>query len=214
MRRAIRSLAATTALVAVSAASAWGIPNPFVNANTCGGDQFKTCASLDISWSGTTATIIIENVGTNGEVFKAFGFTNLPAGTTVTASTIDPALLTRFAQGDVSEIQGVGFDAIPPAPTNGLVAGEGPFTFTITFGGTFVEGDIANVGFGIHAISGPNECSTKLFVDASGNVNDLGDFPNPACGTTVIPEPITMTLLATGLAGMGGVGALRRRRKV
>ncbi len=33
----------------------------------------------------------------------------------------------------------------------------------------------------------------------------------PSCG--VIPEPITMTLLGTGMAGMWGVGLIRRRRK-
>lgn len=31
--------------------------------------------------------------------------------------------------------------------------------------------------------------------------------------TTVVPEPVTMTLLATGLAGVGGIGAARRRRQ-
>jgi hypothetical protein len=31
--------------------------------------------------------------------------------------------------------------------------------------------------------------------------------------TTVTPEPVTMTLLATGLMGMGGVGFVRRRKK-
>ena len=31
--------------------------------------------------------------------------------------------------------------------------------------------------------------------------------------TTVTPEPISMTLLATGLAGMGGASFMRRRRK-
>lgn len=31
--------------------------------------------------------------------------------------------------------------------------------------------------------------------------------------TTVTPEPISMTLLATGLAGMGGASLMRRRRK-
>jgi hypothetical protein len=34
----------------------------------------------------------------------------------------------------------------------------------------------------------------------------------PATCVTVTPEPVTMTLLATGLAGMGGAGFLRRRK--
>ena len=212
MRRAIRSLAATSALAAVSAASAWAIPNPYTNANACGGDNFKTCASLNISWVGTTATIQIQNLGTGGEVFKSFGFTNLPAGTTITGSSIPVALDGRFTAGSASDIQGQGFDATPPPSQSGLSAGDGgPFEFSITFGGTFTEADIGAIGFGVHAISGPNGCSTKLFVDANGGTNTLST-PDPACGTTVVPEPITMTLLASGLAGMGGVGALRRRK--
>ena len=35
---------------------------------------------------------------------------------------------------------------------------------------------------------------------------------NPANCTVVVPEPVTMTLLATGLAGMGGAGFIRRRK--
>ena len=35
----------------------------------------------------------------------------------------------------------------------------------------------------------------------------------PATCTTVTPEPVSMTLLATGLAGMGGVGMFRRKKK-
>ena len=215
MRRAIRSLAVTSALVAVSAASAWAIPNPYNNASACGGNEFKTCAALNISWVGTTATIQIRNLGTLGETFTAFGFRNLPQGTTITSSTVDPALASRFTAGDINDLQGLGFFANNPSPQNGLKAGDGgPFTFIITFGGAFTPASIAGAEFGIHAQTGPNGCSTKLFVSPTGVVNDQGDFPNPACATTVIPEPITMTLLASGLAGIGGVGALRRRRKV
>jgi hypothetical protein len=36
---------------------------------------------------------------------------------------------------------------------------------------------------------------------------------NPGIATTVTPEPVTMTLLATGLTGMGGASFVRRRRE-
>jgi translation initiation factor IF-3 len=49
--------------------------------------------------------------------------------------------------------------------------------------------------------------STKLVV--------TGGVANTAtCGpTTTVPEPMTMSLLATGLVGVGGLGALKRRRR-
>ena len=44
---------------------------------------------------------------------------------------------------------------------------------------------------------------------------DFNDVVFAVSGTTsVVPEPLTMTLVATGLAGMGGAGVFRRRRTV
>jgi hypothetical protein len=52
--------------------------------------------------------------------------------------------------------------------------------------------------------NGPNGASTECITGPNGN-----------CGppTQVIPEPISMILLGTGLAGVGGAGLVRRRRK-
>ena len=47
--------------------------------------------------------------------------------------------------------------------------------------------------------NGPNGASTECITGPHGN-----------CG--VVPEPVTMALLATGLTGMGGLGLIRRRR--
>lgn len=47
-----------------------------------------------------------------------------------------------------------------------------------------------------------------------GGDRDFNDAIFAVRGTTVLPEPLTMSLLATGLAGMAGAGLRRRRRQM
>jgi hypothetical protein len=62
-----------------------------------------------------------------------------------------------------------------------------------------------NVQVRWHSQQLPDGSSVKC--DTGG----AGDYPD--CTQNVVPEPVTMLLLGTGLASMGGVGLVRRRKR-
>lgn len=76
------------------------------------------------------------------------------------------------------------------------------FTFQIT-GGSW---DPSKSDISLRGFDGVSQKATECMT----GVSPAGRQPTCA---TVTPEPVTMTLLATGLAGMGGVGMVRRRKK-
>ncbi|MEO8200738.1 MAG: PEP-CTERM sorting domain-containing protein [Gemmatimonadota bacterium] len=75
------------------------------------------------------------------------------------------------------------------------------FNFQIT-GGAW---DPSQSAISFRAFDGITQERTECWTDTSPG-------GRPATCVTVTPEPVTMTLLATGLAGMGGAGFFRRRK--
>lgn len=228
------ALSALMTLASLQTANASGFS--WNGSTICGGNLFATCAAVTVSTSfnastgRTTVVMSVTNLaGSNGTyagtVFTQIGLWNLPTRNPG-AAYVDGSLTVLNQQGTnvTSAWQlgtpGLSGGGIQPGvfgvdPTNGINGGMLPgdaYTFTFELTGLPSDFDLNTTGVALHGQGGFDGCSTKLVIDGAGTPNE-GPY-DPAClpPTTTIPEPVTMTLLATGLAGMGGAGIIRRRR--
>ena len=241
VRGILAGLGLAAVMAAPASATSWGGNNGGIP--YCGGNTFSTCFSVDLSWisaagASITVTLKLTNTdATSGLKWFAVGMDNLPqelgnpnaspgyTGTGPDASWDEPPP-NDFGGGPYADF--TASMRSNPASSPGFAQRTWTFTFTGAASRSATEWDtlLQAAGVGIHAggvTIGSASCSTKVIVRddlAAGSAYGTNgpDGSHPECETSppteITPEPMTMSLMALGLVGIGGAGLIRRRRKV